>query len=157
MREPSAVPERSAEPIKKMIQPPALNRKKVLVVDDEQPICDMLRLALERCGYTVFIANGAQDALAIMDSQKCPVMLLDFSLPDMDGMDLFKRIKAEHPDSIGFLLTGWASEEDLIACNAAGFTHCFTKPVSLVRLFESVQQAFESPPVSPCRTLTGSR
>ncbi len=56
-----------------MIQTPALNCKKVLVVDDEQPICDMLRLSLDRCGYTVFTANGAEDALAIMGSQRCPV------------------------------------------------------------------------------------
>jgi DNA-binding NtrC family response regulator len=140
-----------------MNQTSALNRKKVLVVDDEQPICDMLRLALERCGYTVFTANAAEDALAIMDSQRCPVMLLDFSLPETDGMGLFKRIKAGHPDSIGFLLTGWASEENLLACYAAGFKHCFTKPVSLARLYESVRQAFENPPVSPCRTPTGSR
>ena len=128
------------------MHPRAQLEKKFLVVDDEQPIRDMLKHALGRGGYTVFTADCAEEALAVMDREKCPILLLDLYLPETDGIRLYELIKAKHPDSIAFLLTGWIPEEDLLACHAAGFRQHFTKPVSLHVLYDSLQLAFENRP-----------
>jgi two-component system, NtrC family, response regulator GlrR len=125
-----------------MMNPSDPHQKKILIVDDEQPICDMLQKALERGGYTVFTANCAEDALAIMKLEQCPVMLIDFVLPETDGISLYKQIKSEHPESLAYLLTGYVSEEDLLASYAAGFKHYFLKPVSLQALSDYLQESF---------------
>ena len=99
------------------------NAKKILIVDDEQPICNMLRMALVRAGYTVFTATSSEHAFEVMKTEKCPVMFIDFNMPKISGVELYKAIRAENPNSIAFLMTGWASWEDLFACHAAGFEH----------------------------------
>lgn len=118
------------------------NEQKVLVVDDEKPICDMLRLALTRAGYSVFIATSSKQALKIMKSERCRVMFVDYNLPEISGLNLYKAIKFEYPDSVAYLMTGWASEEDLFACHAAGFKGWFTKPISLQVFIKAAQDAF---------------
>jgi DNA-binding NtrC family response regulator len=119
-----------------------LNEQKVLVVDDEQPICDLLRLALTRAGYSVFTASSSQHAFEVMHKEICQAMFIDLYLPETDGIDLYKVIKSEYPNSIAYLMTGWASEEDLFACHAAGFKSCLFKPVSLSVFLRVVQEAF---------------
>jgi DNA-binding response OmpR family regulator len=116
--------------------------QKILIVDDEQPICNMLSFALVRARYSVFTATSSQHAFEVMKAEKCLVMFIDFNLPEISGVDLYKAIRAENPDSVAYLMTGWASEEDLYACKAAGFEDCFTKPVSLQVLFKAAQSAF---------------
>jgi CheY-like chemotaxis protein len=116
--------------------------QKILIVDDEQPICYMLSLALVRAGYSVFTATSSEHAFEVMKAEKCPVMFIDFNLPEISGVDLYKAIRAENPDSVAYLMTGWASEEDLFACKAAGFEDCFTKPISLKVIFKAAQRSF---------------
>jgi len=128
------------------MHPRAQLEKKNSVVGDEQPMRYMLKQALERNGDTVFTAACAEEAMAVMGRENCPILLLDLHLPETDGIRLYELIKAKHPDSIAFLLTGWIPEEDLLACHAAGFRQHFTKPVSLNVLYDSLQLAFENRP-----------
>jgi DNA-binding NtrC family response regulator len=56
--------------------------ERILVVNDEKPICDMLNLALTRAGYSVVVAESAEAAVTAMETEKCPVTFIDFRHQD---------------------------------------------------------------------------
>jgi len=121
-----------------------MNEKKILVVDDEDFIRDMLVKAFSRGGYSVASASGGEEALAILAHEYFPVMFIDLGLETMSGFDLCERIRQDHPKAIIYAVTGYArlfgSEEIL----AAGFDDYFSKPVDFDVLFKAAGAAFES-------------
>ena len=118
-----------------------MNRK-ILVVDDEQVIRDMLENAFNKIGYQVVCAESAEEALTLLSSDM-QVMFLDLKLPGMDGLELCKEIRKNYPVACIFAMTGYASLFELSDCREAGFDDYFTKPVKLEMLFVAAQVAFE--------------
>ncbi|MBU0674718.1 MAG: response regulator [Proteobacteria bacterium] len=116
--------------------------KKILVVDDEEVIRDMLAKAFVTQGYEVIAATDAEEALAKItpDTQ---VMFLDLKLPGMSGMDLCRKIRKDSPLASIYAMTGYASLFELADSREAGFDDYFTKPVKLEMLFMAAQLAFE--------------
>ena len=80
-------------------------RPHVLVVDDEETICSTLARFLPACGYRVQIATNSQEALKLRGEHAFDVLLTDFRLPDMDGIELARRFKAEDPEILVLLMT----------------------------------------------------
>ena len=116
--------------------------RKVLIVDDERSICEVLEMALSRRGYATFSAHTAGQALEILKTEACPVMLIDLFLRQGNGIDLYGRIRKEHPVSVAFLMTGYATEENIRHGRSVGFRNCFSKPVSLSDVYRAVNEAF---------------
>jgi len=116
---------------------------KILVVDDEAAVRDMLGQAFGDAGYTVLSAASGEEALALLDKETVPVMFLDLKIPGMTGIELCRRIRENHPVSCIYAVTGYASLFDLAKCREAGFDDCFIKPVDLMTLFEAAQEAFK--------------
>jgi CheY-like chemotaxis protein len=116
--------------------------KKILVVDDEKAICEVMSLVLERAGYCVVAANSPEEAIAAMRVDEFPVMFIDFNLPGMSGADLCKTIKSAYPGCIAFLVTGYAPESVLSECRSAGFKDFLIKPVDLKILCAVAGEAF---------------
>jgi len=71
----------------------ASNKAKIMVVDDDQNICELLRLYLEKENYTVVIANDGKKALEMFDSEKPDLILLDIMLPGLDGWQVCREIR----------------------------------------------------------------
>jgi CheY-like chemotaxis protein len=117
--------------------------KRILVVDDEKMIRDMLEKALNREGYTVVCAESGEEALAILNDQKIFVMFLDLKLPGMNGLELCSQIRDANPMVIAYAITGFASDFELADCRDAGFEDYFTKPVDLKTLFGAAEDAFD--------------
>jgi len=117
--------------------------QKVLVVDDEKMIRELLRKALTRKGYEVSCAEDAEDALKILANETIYVMFLDLKLPGMNGLELCQKIRKIQPGSVIYAITGFASDFDISDCRGAGFEDYFTKPVDLQTLFKAVAYAFE--------------
>ena len=82
----------------------------LLIVDDEKPTRDGLRAALEE-RYDVYIAEDAQAAMNLLESENFDVMLTDFRLPNEDGMKLIARAKSLSKPPICILMTAYGSEE----------------------------------------------
>jgi len=118
-------------------------QKKILVVDDEKMIRDMLEKALTREGYEVICAESGEDALEILKEHTAQVMFLDLKLPGMNGLELCREIRKSYPMSIAYAITGYASLFELSDCRKAGFEGYFTKPFDLKTLFEAASDAFE--------------
>ena len=65
---------------------------KILVVDDDNNICELLRLYLEKEGYTVVIANNGKQAIKVFKDEKPELILLDIMLPELDGWQVCREI-----------------------------------------------------------------
>ena len=102
----------------------------LLVIDDEEAICDMLSTALEMAGFKVYTANNAQQGLNIIYDQQPDLLLLDWMLPGTSGIELARRLKrddltAELPI---IMLTAKGEEENKIQGLDAGTDDYVTKP-----------------------------
>lgn len=116
---------------------------RILVVDDEKMIRDMMEKALGRKGYSVVCAESGEEALDILDSQTIYVMFLDLKLPGMNGLELCSRIRNTNPMVIAYAITGFASTFELADCRDVGFEDYFTKPVDLKTIFKAAEDAFD--------------
>lgn len=105
---------------------------RILVVDDNVDAADTLAMLLRLLGAEVEIARDGPGALAMHAAFRPEVVLLDIGLPGMDGLEVARRIRAEHGrDQVVLIaLTGWGQEEDLRRSREAGMDHHLVKPVS---------------------------
>ncbi len=117
--------------------------KKILVVDDDLNMRDMMTIAFTDVGYVVTSAESAEDALDILNTEPFLVMYLDLNLPGMNGVDLCKRIKADNPIAICYAITAYTSLFELADCREAGFDDYFPKPTDLKIIYKSAEDAFE--------------
>ena len=115
----------------------------ILVVDDEQLIRWSLSERLKQEGYAVVEAGTAKEALAAAGPH-LDLVLLDFRLPDSDGLRVLKQIKASDPDIPVILLTAFSSIETAVEAMKQGAYHYANKPFNLDELVLVVQKALET-------------
>lgn len=115
----------------------------ILVVDDEESVRRLLARIFGDAGFPVREAASAEDALSVLGREKIQVMFIDLQLPGMNGLDLCRRIRKDHPVACLFALTGFASVYDLVECREAGFDDYFVKPVDPAALVKAARDAFE--------------
>ena len=116
-------------------QPPREEGLDVLVVDDSAEAADTLAIALSLDGYRVRTCSSGTDALSAIDSDFPLCLLMDFGLPDKDGLEIVREVRAKHGNAIVLVMcTGWDIGEPRVAEAAELVDHYFTKPVSLEKL-----------------------
>jgi two-component system OmpR family response regulator len=104
---------------------------RVLVVDDEENIAELLRMALRYEGWDVEVALTGTKAVSTAKRQRPDAVVLDMMLPDFDGMEVLKRLRTDQPDVPVLFLTARDSVEDRVAGLTAGGDDYVTKPFSL--------------------------
>ncbi len=109
---------------------------RVMVVDDNLDAAEMLGMLLDVVGHNVTLEPTAQSALSRSRSSRFDVFLLDIGLPDLDGHELARRLKAqpETKDALLVAVTGYGQDADRNEAMAAGFSHHLVKPVDPERL-----------------------
>ena len=70
-----------------------MNNRKILIVDDDRNICELLRLYIEKEGYTTAIANDGEEAVELFNREQPALILLDIMLPKMDGWQVCREIR----------------------------------------------------------------
>jgi two-component system phosphate regulon response regulator PhoB len=108
------------------------NPPNVLVVDDEEAIRDMIRFALEKAGMAVQLAAGAQEALERISESRPDIILLDWMMPGVSGLELTRRLRrdAYTEDIPIIMLTARVTEDDKVAGLEAGTDDYVVKPFS---------------------------
>ena len=114
---------------------------KVLVVDDEEHIVELLKFNLENTGYKVITANNGNDAISLAKENKPDLVLLDLMLPGMDGFDVCKEIKrnTETRKTAIIMLTAKGEEFDKILGLELGADDYITKPFGIMELISRVK------------------
>ena len=102
----------------------------ILLVDDEAGIRTVLGIALADSGYTVTTAENGEDALRLFREIRPAIVLTDIKMPDMDGIELLQRIKAEAPDTEVIMFTGHGDMELAIRSLKHDATDFVTKPIN---------------------------
>lgn len=118
-------------------------KKRILFVDDETSILEMLRLAFESFGYEVYTAASGMEALEVLKKNKIECMFFDLRLPGMDGIELCRMVRRDNPIAFIFAMTGYANVFELFDCREAGFDDYFLKPLELRLIMKTVESAFE--------------
>jgi CheY-like chemotaxis protein len=109
---------------------------RILVVDDNEDAAQMLALYLETMGHQVLTEHSSHGALGRARLEKPEVYILDIGLPDMDGNELARHLRAEQETAHAFLIavTGYGQEHDRRKAIAAGFDQHLVKPVDVTQL-----------------------
>jgi DNA-binding NtrC family response regulator len=114
---------------------------KVLLVDDEQDFLEVMSERMENRGMEVSTANSAQEALEKIELEAFDAIILDFMMPEMDGLETIKAIKKIKPELQIILLTGQATLEKGVEAMKLGAMDVLEKPADIEVLAEKVEKA----------------
>ena len=118
-------------------------KRKILVADDNLEFAKMVVRILEKEGFQVSIALNGNTAIEMVLSESPELVLLDLKLPDIAGMEVFKRIKAINEDTAIIIITGYGGEQVAVDFMKAGAMDFLTKPVEKGALSRAVWNAFK--------------
>ena len=112
--------------------------RRILVVDDNRDAADTLGALLSTLGATVSVVHSGRAALDAIGSFLPDAVVLDIGMPEMDGYEVARRIRAtaQHAGVLLIALTGWGQESDQHRARAAGFDHHVVKPPDVAKLRE---------------------
>jgi DNA-binding response OmpR family regulator len=133
--------------------PPPRQRKRVLVVDDEKDLTDLITFNLQRNGYEVVCAYNGNDAIEVARRELPDLIVLDLMLPGIDGTEVTRRLKADsRTENIPLImLTAKGEETDVVVGLTLGADDYVTKPFSmkilLARLATVLRRTEQAPPV----------
>ncbi len=116
---------------------------KVLVVDDEPDMCELLQLGLSKRGMAVTWRTDPEEAFALLLNEEFDCVLTDLNMKGLTGLELTSRIVANRPDVPVVVLTAFGSFEAAVAAMRAGAYDFVTKPVELDALAMSLHRAIE--------------
>lgn len=120
----------------------ASNVRRILIVDDNPDVANMLAANLSAAGHIVSTAASGTEALRLALSSVPDVVLLDIGMSGVNGYDVARNLR-DDPDTRGALLiavTGWAGEGNRQRAMEAGFDHHLTKPVQTAELLSIIQE-----------------
>ncbi|MBK6742447.1 MAG: sigma-54-dependent Fis family transcriptional regulator [Hydrogenophilales bacterium] len=116
---------------------------RLLIVDDEKIALRNLEHVLTKEGYQVTATQSGGQALNLLDSQPFDVVLTDLKMEKVDGMQVLRRCKANHPDIEVIMITGYATLESAVEAMKEGAFHYVAKPFRLDEVRQTVAEALE--------------
>jgi len=123
----------------------------VLIVDDEQMVCDVLRRELTEDGYLCVTALTGDDALSKIATQGFEVALLDIKLPGISGIEVLKEIRSRCPGTVAIMITVIDEAKTVVEAMKLGASDYILKPFDLDRVNTSIRTVLENKQRSPER------
>jgi two-component system alkaline phosphatase synthesis response regulator PhoP len=117
--------------------------KKILVVDDEESIRELMKIKLVKLGYDPEFAENGKEALEISEREEFPLILMDLRLPEIDGIELCMRIKERNPETVIYAFSGLVTEDEFYELEEMGFDGLLCKPVTFEVLERAIEGAFD--------------
>ena len=88
----------------------------ILIVDDETSIQALLKEHFSKQGHQIYTAGNGHEALTLLEEQKIDIIISDIIMPEMDGVELVKRVRIEYPITRIIMMTGFVSIDNLLVC-----------------------------------------
>ena len=132
------------------LTPVSLSGKKVLIADDSKSNLEILTHILKSVNMNVFISSSETNILKTLKSARekndpFDICILNIVLPDINGYDLAKKIRAEHGDSILLIAFSSSIEDSLEKCQNAGYNGYLPKPINRIRLYKMMETLLGKP------------
>jgi signal transduction histidine kinase len=119
------------------------SKKSILIVDDDEGICKILTLILERNGYETETSGTGRGAIEKARGRFFNVAILDIKLPDMEGVELLAPLKEMHPDMEMIMATGYASLETAVCALNEGASAYITKSMNMDEVLAKIRKVLE--------------
>ncbi|MEX2379781.1 MAG: sigma-54 dependent transcriptional regulator [Vicingaceae bacterium] len=116
-------------------------KNKILIIDDEVDICQLLCKFLEKKGYDCNYSSTAKKGLEQLKKEDFHLVLLDFRLPDMDGTEALKAIRTLNPSIKVIIITGYSDVKTAVECIKLGASEYVTKPIHPEEILHSVKSS----------------
>ena len=116
---------------------------RILVVDDEEVICSILARRLTREGYSCMMAHNGKEALNYFYKDSFSLIISDIKMPEMDGIELLKKVKAMHPPMLMIMVTAYPEIDLAVETMRLGAYDFIIKPADLELIVLSVKKALE--------------
>ncbi|GBC92561.1 Transcriptional regulatory protein ZraR [bacterium HR15] len=113
----------------------------VLIVDDEENIRRVLSMGLQKDGYHTLTASGGHQALKLLDEAHCDVLVSDVVMPDMNGLELLRRVREKYPDLIVVMMTAFGTIPAAVEAMRLGAVDFLTKPLEMDVLRKVIRNA----------------
>lgn len=110
---------------------------RLLIVDDEQPIREMLERHFTFLGYEVRTAGDGRDALGKLSGWRTDVIVTDLRMPGMDGLELLSEVRRQYPMTPVIILTAYVSMDNALAAWRRGAMTCVFKPLQDLGVLEA--------------------
>jgi DNA-binding NtrC family response regulator len=120
-----------------------MKKKNVLIVDDDPDVLTMLEGLLKKLEYNPFVAANGEEAVRVIDSNKIDVVVSDLVMPEMNGMELLKRVKSRKGDVPFVMITGHPSIETAVEAIKKGAYDYLTKPFQAEEVRIKIDRALE--------------
>ncbi len=121
---------------------PAVARaRNVLVVDDEKTVCNSCVKILTQEGYNVDVALSGKEALNKVKGNRFDAVIADWKMPEIDGIEIARRIKKENPNIAVIMITGYPSVESSIKAMRSGVSDYVPKPFTPEELSDAMMRA----------------
>ena len=111
-------------------QNPAGKTANVLVIDDDETICSLFKDTLEEEGHTVTAVNESSKGLELVKQRDYDLVFLDLKMPEMDGVELFRQIRATKPELPVTIITGYPDSDLMMSALTYGPLGVISKPFS---------------------------
>ncbi len=114
-----------------------------MIIDDEKIVGDMAKMSLEQEGYEVETFLNAEPALARLKEEKFDVVVTDYKMKGIDGMEVLKTVKSLYPETKIIMITAFANLDTVIEALRGDVHDFFPKPVKIKELKASIKRALE--------------
>lgn len=118
-------------------------KKKILLVDDEKNILKVMSASLKKEGYEVETSRSGEEAVGKIGTDRYNLVITDYKLPGLNGLDLLQEIKGKYPDMPVIILTAYGTIEKAVEAIKKGASNYLTKPLNLEELTLVVKDAIE--------------
>ncbi len=122
---------------------PEPRQARILVVDDEQSMRELLAIVLKREGYDVLLAESGTDAVRLLEREPIDLLISDIRMPDLSGVEVLRAAKQADQDVIGIMITAFASTESAVEALRLGAYDYVSKPFDVEELKIVVRNALE--------------
>ncbi len=116
---------------------------RILVVDDERSMRELLAIVLKREGHEVLVAENGRSAIALLEKETVELLISDVRMPDVSGVEVLAEAQRINPDIIGIMVTAFASTETAVEALRLGAYDYLSKPFNVDELKLKVRKALE--------------
>ncbi|SPE32662.1 Acetoacetate metabolism regulatory protein AtoC [Candidatus Sulfopaludibacter sp. SbA6] len=117
--------------------------RNILVVDDDESLRRITQLQLEEAGYDVLTAANGEDALRLIDQESPALVITDWKMPGLSGLDLLKKVRQSSPQTTVLMITAFGTVQTAVEAMKAGAYDYITKPIDYEELVLVVNRAVE--------------